>query len=263
MEADLIPELCTKFTIPARSVLALHSSAYLFSPGISTLHTALLLPSVMRRIDDFLLVKELNAKLFKHAIEDEFLHMAVCTRSAGLEYDYERLEFLGISPVLADFPRLTPFSKLGDSFLKYLSTIYVFFANPTLGEGALHTKRQQLISNKSLFENAGRKGLTPYIQSKPFAPKSWHPPNFVIRATEKGKSVNTQETGERDFSLSTQAPSSAPSDPTPASKSKSKKEKRRSGEDIQWLGDKVSAHPSQVLEASERFRPLRTSRKPS
>ena len=61
----------------------------------STLRTALLLPSIMRRIDDFLIVKELNARFFDHAIREDLLHVSLCAPSAGLEYNYERLELLG------------------------------------------------------------------------------------------------------------------------------------------------------------------------
>lgn len=49
----------------------------------------------MRRIDDFLLVKDLNAKYFDYAINEDLLHMAISAPSAGIEYDYERLELLG------------------------------------------------------------------------------------------------------------------------------------------------------------------------
>jgi endoribonuclease Dicer len=55
----------------------------------------MLLPSITRRIDDLLLVKELNAKLFDHAISERLLHMSISPPSAGIEYDYERLELLG------------------------------------------------------------------------------------------------------------------------------------------------------------------------
>lgn len=61
----------------------------------STLRTALLIPSITRRIDDLLLVKEVNAKLFDQEISEDLLHMALCTPSSGVEYDYERLELLG------------------------------------------------------------------------------------------------------------------------------------------------------------------------
>lgn len=61
----------------------------------STMRTALLLPSITRRLDDLLLVKELNAKYFDNAISEPLLHMALCAPSAVVEYNYERLELLG------------------------------------------------------------------------------------------------------------------------------------------------------------------------
>ena len=54
-----------------------------------------MLPSITRRIDDLLLVKEINAKLFDHAIIERHLHSAITAPSAGVEFDYERLELLG------------------------------------------------------------------------------------------------------------------------------------------------------------------------
>ncbi|KAJ7179238.1 hypothetical protein C8R46DRAFT_1073070 [Mycena filopes] len=139
----LIPELCFKFTIPA-----------------STFRTALLLPSISRRLDGFLLAKELNARLFDHQISDSLLDMAITTPSTRMEYDYERLEWLG------------------DSFLKYLTSIYVFVNEPSNKEGVLHTARQHLVSNNTLFHSSHRAGLPSYLQSKPFSIKSWQPPNF-------------------------------------------------------------------------------------
>ncbi|KAH9482923.1 Dicer-like protein 1 [Psilocybe cubensis] len=150
----LIPELCAKFTLPA-----------------STLWTSMLLPSIMRRINDILLVKELDAKYFDHAIREDLLHNAICAPSAGLEYDYERLELLG------------------DAFLKYLSTVYVFVANPSLNEGALHVARQKIISNKSLLVHSTRVGLPEYILSKVFAYKTWHPPHFRVFTPPKAPKV--------------------------------------------------------------------------
>ncbi|KAH9062879.1 ribonuclease III [Lactarius vividus] len=141
----LIPELCALFTIPA-----------------STFRTALLLPSVMRRIDDMLLVTELNATLFDHSIHEPQLHAAISAPSACAEFDYERLELLG------------------DAYLKYLSSIYLFVTNPSQHEGALHSARLRIISNRALFFNAENAGLAPYIQAKPLVPKQWYPPNFTV-----------------------------------------------------------------------------------
>lgn len=61
----------------------------------SIFRTALLLPSITRRIDDLLLVKELNARFFEHSILEPPLLSAVSAPAAGMEFDYERLELLG------------------------------------------------------------------------------------------------------------------------------------------------------------------------
>lgn len=70
----------------------------------------------------------------------------------------------------------------GDAFLKYLSSIYVFVANPAQKEGTLHVLRQRIISNRSLLRNASSSGLPQYIQAKPFRFKLWQPPNFSVES---------------------------------------------------------------------------------
>jgi endoribonuclease Dicer len=116
----------------------------------------------MRRIDDMLLVIELNATLFDHTIQKDQLHAAVSAPSACTESDYERLELLG------------------DSYLKYLSSIYLFVTSPAQHEGALHSARLRIISNKALFLNAESVGLASYIQARPFVARQWSPPNFTV-----------------------------------------------------------------------------------
>lgn len=49
----------------------------------------------MQRINDFLLVKELNARFFEHSILEQPLFAAISAPAAGVEFDYERLELLG------------------------------------------------------------------------------------------------------------------------------------------------------------------------
>jgi len=159
----LIPELCVKCTIPA-----------------SIFRTATLLPSILRRLDDVLLVKELNAKFFDHAISEHYLHAAVSAPSAAVEFDYERLELLG------------------DAYLKYLSSIYLFVTLPTYSEGALHILRQRIISNRALLRNSNRCGLPQYIQSKSFTPKIWSPPNFLVYRPPKTSYDDNQEGNDED-----------------------------------------------------------------
>ena len=52
--------------------------------------------------------------------------------------------------------------------------------NPSQHEGALHSARLRIISNKALLLNADRAGLPPFIQTKPFVSKLWQPPNFEV-----------------------------------------------------------------------------------
>jgi hypothetical protein len=63
----------------------------------STLRTLALLPSIMKKIDDILLVKELNGILFEHAILEQHLYAAITPPANAIEFDYERLETLGKS----------------------------------------------------------------------------------------------------------------------------------------------------------------------
>ncbi|KAF5387826.1 hypothetical protein D9615_000336 [Tricholomella constricta] len=225
----LIPELCSKSTIPA-----------------STMRTARLLPSITRRIDDLLLVKELNARLFDHAISDKLLHMALCTPSCGVEYDYERLELLG------------------DAFLKYVTSIYVFVAHPTRTEGDLHVARQDLISNKSLFNHACRIGLPSYIQSKLFSPRLWVPPNFTLPSPKNRAAEDRFFNLEEEPEARPVEPSSSSilttfeqqmeitnNDPSASEKKKQSKEHRKTrrkwDHTMHWLGDKAVADVAEAL----------------
>ena len=67
--------------------------------------------------------------------------------------------------------------------MKYLSTTYVFVTNPSQNEGALHIARQRIISNKALLHSAVRTGLPSFVQAKPFAVRTWQPPNFSVSST--------------------------------------------------------------------------------
>jgi endoribonuclease Dicer len=72
------------------------------SPFHSTLRMGYLLPSITRKIDELLLVKQLNAKLLDHCVKDDLLAIATSSPLAGNNYDYERLELLGARYHLSD-----------------------------------------------------------------------------------------------------------------------------------------------------------------
>lgn len=61
------------------------------------MRTLTLLPSIMKRVDDTLLVREFNAMYFNNEINEVALLTAITAPSAGVEFDYERLELLGMS----------------------------------------------------------------------------------------------------------------------------------------------------------------------
>ncbi|KAL5527188.1 hypothetical protein ACEPAG_5979 [Sanghuangporus baumii] len=242
----LIPELCAKCTIPA-----------------SAFRTACLLPSILSKLDDILLIKELNAKYFDHSIAESQLLAAVSSPSTLADVDYERLELLG------------------DAYLKYLSSIYLFVTFPTLHEGALHLSRQRIISNRSLLKNANRCGLPQYIQSKPFTPKSWAPQNFILYRPpkarqedesmdileqeleegelppEKNSDAARKETIDMKSSFSNNSVlvvseedgfgKSADDQPETGAQSKKAGKKKQESLTTQWLGDKAVADVAEAI----------------
>ncbi|KZV65685.1 hypothetical protein PENSPDRAFT_737573 [Peniophora sp. CONT] len=241
----LVPEYCAKSTIPA-----------------SVFRTSLLLPSITHKIDALMLVKELNARLFDNSILEDYLLSAICSPAAAFEHDYERLELLG------------------DAYLKYLSTTYVFVISPAQHEGALHQARLRIISNRALLLNGDAAGLPPFIQSKQFISKLWTPPNFVlepppplskekleamaraqreaeeIAAAEKGSEVKREPSPDRPLpppaasaSATTQTEfnstevTKANNTNNPPKKLGKRGRKRKAAEqrDVHWLGDKAVA----------------------
>lgn len=220
----VIPELCSKFTIPA-----------------STMRTLSLLPSIMKRVEDTLLVRELNAMYFNNEIDESALQAAITAPSASMEVDYERLELLG------------------DAYLKYLSSIYLFVTNPNKHEGILHLARQKIISNRALLVNADKSGLPQYIQSKPFLPKMWLPRGYtVVRPEPKSTATHKESRGNTNMEIKEERSSPDPNGlPTSANEDKSltikadeqklKSKKSLYDEDHQWLGDKCVADVAEAI----------------
>ncbi|KAK0486056.1 hypothetical protein IW261DRAFT_1582129 [Armillaria novae-zelandiae] len=208
----IIPELYAKCTIP-----------------LSVIRTGFLFPSIMENINHILLVKELNVNFFGHSVAEDLLRMAITAPTVGLAYDYERLELLG------------------DSFLKYVSSLYVFVTEPDRSEGNLHASRRELISNNSLLHQAVRIGLPSFIQTKPFSIKTWCPPNF----TRELNNNNTATCQVQDSAVQStvKQPVAAPVQSTDAStatnvKARSRKKKKKTralGDSNKWLGDKTVA----------------------
>lgn len=143
----------------------------------------------------------------------------------------------------------------GDAFLKYLSTLYVFVTYPSHNEGTLHTARQRIISNKSLFQHASHIGLPAYIQAKPFTSKDWHPPNFFLDQLSRvpdNKPTQNSTPGDNIEDSQAMGVTESPIDPptersslqcepttAPVVTEKPNKKNKKRLEDTHWLGDKV------------------------
>ncbi|KAG8905057.1 hypothetical protein FRB99_000746 [Tulasnella sp. 403] len=165
----VIPELCMKHPIAARQVPEQYSLMNLVTMivPISVLRTALVLPSILSRIDSYLVLKEFNALTLENRLQDADLLEAMTPLAAMMDVNYERLELLG------------------DAFLKHLASIYLIVTHPDGTEKELHTLRTVIIRNATLLEIANRNSIPEFIQSKPPTMRSWLPPGFWVPGGRK------------------------------------------------------------------------------
>ncbi|KAF9904462.1 Dicer-like protein 1 [Linnemannia zychae] len=126
------------------------------------LRMAQLVPSILFSLDQTLLVHEARDSIGLGQVRIDYLQEAFTTSSSNRDFQYERLELLG------------------DSFLKFSSTIRLYIVNPSKDEGQLHASRIRIISNKALLGHAIDLELYKYISSTPFHRKSWRPPYFTV-----------------------------------------------------------------------------------
>lgn len=106
----------------------------------SVVATSFLIPSLMTRIDSYLIAEELN-RAMGTSISLKYLVEAITTRQANHGYDYERLEFIG------------------DSYLKLISTVAVYLEFPQYHEGLLTMRRTAILENKNLRRQAIKRKL--------------------------------------------------------------------------------------------------------
>jgi dsRNA-specific ribonuclease len=141
-------------------VLQLVSDAcHVLTFPLSVVNEMKCLPSVLWNLESYLLVHELRAKM-DMKIPLEMLRTAITTASAQEKYSLERLEFLG------------------DSFLKWATSVYLFDRFERYTEEQLTIVRSRYVGNSSLYARAKAKNLHRYIHAKPFAPTKWQPPGF-------------------------------------------------------------------------------------
>ncbi|OUC47858.1 RNase3 domain protein [Trichinella nativa] len=91
----------------------------------------------------------------------------------------EMLHAITASAVAETF-NLEGLEILGDSFLKYVSTVYCYKAYSKMHEGKLSLLRSRMISNYNLYKLGKRKSIPQYMIAIKFDPSdTWLPPCYV------------------------------------------------------------------------------------
>ncbi|KAK0547930.1 Dicer-like protein 1 [Tilletia horrida] len=137
------------------------TNVWVHSISASAYRSAIMLPSMLDRIHQLMCAERCNLELFEGQIATSHLVEALTIPSVGYSYNYERLEFIG------------------DTFLKFLATAYVFSEHITSQEGELHKERRDIIMNRTLLKHCVRLSLSDFLLLASFGPRTWTPPNFI------------------------------------------------------------------------------------
>ncbi|KAL8464928.1 hypothetical protein ACS0TY_034422 [Phlomoides rotata] len=128
-------------------------------PG-SLVRGAQRLPSIVRRIESMLLAVQLK-DVINYPVTATKILEALTAASCQETFCYERAELLG------------------DAYLKWVVSRFLFLKHPQKHEGQLTRMRQQMVSNIVLYQYALDKGLQSYIQADRFAPSRWAAPGVL------------------------------------------------------------------------------------
>lgn len=138
----LLPQYCTFSKIPWR-----------FS------QLALFLPGIIHRIGIFLIASNLQRTLLAPVDikSTSLIVISICASAAREPMDYQRFEFLG------------------DSVMKFLTSVNLVDENPLWHEGYLASRKDQLVSNARLAKAAQDKKLSRWIITQIFTGFKWTP----------------------------------------------------------------------------------------
>ncbi|KAA8520803.1 hypothetical protein F0562_014925 [Nyssa sinensis] len=140
-------------------------------PG-SLVRGAQRLPSIMRRIESMLLAVQLK-DIINYPVPATKILEALTAASCQETFCYERAELLG------------------DAYLKWVVSRFLFLKYPQKHEGQLTRMRQQMVSNMVLYQYALNKGLQSYVQADRFAPSRWAAPGVLPVFDEDTKEVES------------------------------------------------------------------------
>ncbi|PKA46582.1 Endoribonuclease Dicer like 1 [Apostasia shenzhenica] len=135
------------------------------------------LPSIMKRVESMLLAIELKARI-DYPVPAAKILEALTAASCQETVCYERAELLG------------------DAYLKWVVSRFLFLKYPQKHEGQLTRMRQQMVSNMVLYQYALCKGLQSYIQADRFSPSRWASPGVLPVFDEDTKESESSLFGE-------------------------------------------------------------------
>ena len=123
--------------------------------------------------------------------------------TSTIDFDKEEnLEtFLGPSPCIIlqtltmsnanDFFNLERLETIGDSFLKFAITVYLYCTYPGIHEGKLSYLRSKQVSNYNLYKLGKKKAFPDCMVVAKFEPmENWLPPGYVIKEEGAFKGLN-------------------------------------------------------------------------
>lgn len=119
----------------------------------------LFLPGIIRRIEIFLIASNLQRTLLAPVDikSTSLVVISLCASAAREPTDYQRFEFLG------------------DSVMKFLTSVNLVDENPLWHEGYLASRKDQLVSNARLAKAAQDKKLSRWIITQIFTGVRWVP----------------------------------------------------------------------------------------
>ncbi|TQW00009.1 hypothetical protein V2A60_005422 [Cordyceps javanica] len=129
----------------------------------------MLIPSIIHTVETMLIARQLSLTLLSPLGISDYLLLkdAISARSACEPTHYERLEFLG------------------DSILKYCTSIQAAATNLNWSEGYLSRYKDRLVANSRLSRAAVETGLARFILTMPFTGQKWRA--FYLDAVSSGK----------------------------------------------------------------------------
>ena len=163
----LVPELCHVYPLPS-----------------SFWHKALYLPSVLHRLNQLLIAQELQTEINQNLEQIKTITEQPSTSFCSTQ-DFETTSKMILQSLTTTRAResfnLERLEMLGDSFLKFSTSCFLYLTQPSWNEGYLSSARSKMVRNSNLYQLGKKKGIPQMMSVVQFQPKTnWLPPGFYF-----------------------------------------------------------------------------------